>query len=481
MTKLIAVDLGTTLVKCTLFEESGRTLASESLPCGLTYPAQDRAEQDAELWYTGVCDAIARLVAACGPEEIRGLSISSQGISVVPVDDQFRPLRTALSWLDVRADEECSLLAKALPVESWFRKTGKFLGPGYTLPKLLWLRRNEPEIFSAASKFLLPMDYVNARMTGHAVTDHTMAAGTMAYDVTMGDWDPALLALAGLTPDHLAQIQPSGALVGPINEETARRTGLPRETLVFNGGQDQKVAAFGAEIDAKRGSLSLGTAGALEIFVKDAASQSLLPFFPYTVPGQTLVEGCVNTAGAAIQWLKDTVCPDISFDELNRLAAASPVGSSGVRFYPHLSRPGTPHRGRSEYGSIRELSLGVTRGDLIRCLYEGLAYEFRLNLEYARQAGSELEQLILFGGASKSPVFCQIIADVTGLKIEAAENGEMGGIGAAKLSAQGLGLDSIGFARAAAGSTKQYLPDPDAVRLYDSLYQQYIETYRSEE
>ena len=114
MTKLIAVDLGTTLVKCTLFEESGRTLASESLPCGLTYPAQDRAEQDAELWYSGVCDAIARLVAACGPEEIRGLSISSQGISVVPVDDQFRPLRTALSWLDVRADEDGGWAGSAL-------------------------------------------------------------------------------------------------------------------------------------------------------------------------------------------------------------------------------------------------------------------------------------------------------------------------------------------------------------------------------
>ncbi len=481
MGRIITVDLGTTLVKCTLFEESGKILAAESFPCKLSFPAPSRAEQDAELWYTGVCDSIQKLVAVCNAEEITGLSISSQGISIVPTDADFRPLQPAISWLDTRAEEECTSISELLSAEDLFRRTGKFLSPCYTLPKLLWLKQHSAEIFSKASKFLMPLDYLNARMTGQAVTDHTMASGTMAYHIASRIWDPELLSLVGLTPEHMAEIRPAGALVGCINAQTAARTGLLKGTPVFNGGQDQKVAAFAAGIGSVRGSLSLGTAGALEIFVTDAEDQSVLPFFPYINPEKTLVECCINTTGAAIQWFKDTLAPELSFDTLNQLAAASPTGSHGIRFYPHLSRPGTPHHGRSEYGSLHGLSLGSSRGDIFRSLYEGLAFEFRLNLETALRCGSTLRQLVLFGGASKSPVFCQIIADVTGLEVFVSKNSEMSSIGAAKLVMQGLGQNASAFAETATGSLSFYSPDLCSVSQYHSLYEQYLNLYQSEE
>lgn len=481
MTKVIAIDLGTTLVKCFLYDQAGKTLAFESIPCSLTYPGKGYVEQDAELWYDCVCQAISKLIKDYDAEEIEGICISSQGISIVPVDESFHPLHNALSWLDARASEECELLKEKYTEEEWFQITGKFISPLYTLPKLLWLQKNKPEIFRSAYKFLMPMDYVTARMTGVAVTDHTMAAGTMLYNIEKACWDEEILSCCGIDPALLPEIQMSGMPVKSINEETANKTGLSMKTKVYNGAQDQKIAAFGAEITSQRASLSLGTAGALEIFVRNAQKQTYLPFFPYTVPDQTMVEGCINTTGAAIQWFKDVLAPELSFDELNAMADSSPIGSNGAYFYPHLSTPGTPHKNRNEYGSISGISLGINKGDLFRCLYEGLAYEIQLNLEYAKKAESDLKELVVFGGAAKSDVFCQIIANVTNLKTIATENGEMGGIGAAKFALQGLGKDALSFARAASGKEKIYLPDEDAVHEYSKLYKQYMKHYESEE
>lgn len=478
MAKLIAIDLGTTLIKCTLYDEDGSLLAAESLPCRTTYGGGGVVEQDAELWYTGVCGALRRLAprAADGPV---GIGIASQGISVVPVDAALRPLSGAISWLDARAGEEAADMADMQPPAAWFHQTGKFLSPLYTLPRILWLRKRRPDIFEAARWFLLPLDFINGRMTGAAVTDHTMAAGTMCYDVARGDWSDKILSLTGLTRARLAEIRVAGAPVGRLNDETCRRTGLPAGTPVFNGGQDQKVAAYAAGLRGDRATLSLGTAGAMEILVRDATRQSLLPFFPDLFADRTLVEGCINTTGAAIQWMKDTLFGDMDFAEMNRLAQASPPGANGVRCYPHLAKPGTPHRDLDIPGALQGVSLRAGRGDLIRSLYEGLACEIRYNLEFAARAGSALQSLSVFGGASRSEAFCQIIADVTALPLSVAENGELGSVGAAKLAAAGMGLDAEAFARRAAGAVRQYRPDPASVARYESLYQSYIQFYQT--
>lgn len=480
MKKIIAADMGTTLLKCVLFDQNGNVLMQEQLNCHLRYPMPGWVQQDAQFWYDGVCTLIGRFVEAYGAEDIAGICISSQGISIVPVDAEYQPLMEAVSWLDTRAEAEIAEMEKIFSADEWFAQTGKFISACYTLPKILWLRKHCPELTERTYKYLLPMDYLNARMTGRAVTDHTMAAGTMCYRISSGSWDTEIMEKLGLDESLFPEIILSGELVGAINAETAQKTGLLTDTLVFNGGQDQKVAAFAAGITFQSASISLGTAGALEILVEDASKQKLLPFFPYIHPNQTLVEGCINTAGAAIQWVKDTVFSNLSFDEMNSLAAASPVGSKSVQFYPHLSKPGTPHRGESQFGSIHGISLGVGRGELIRSLYEGLAYEIRLNLEQAYQAGGHTKALFIFGGGSKSEVFCQIIADVTGLKVCAFENGELCSIGAAKLALKGLRLDLEDFVTTAAGLVKEYLPDMENVVAYKTLYIQYLQRYEKE-
>lgn len=478
MQKILAVDLGTTLIKCTLFDEAGHILSVERLPCHLKYSVPGWAEQNVSVWYEGVCGLIRTIGEAHGAGDIKAICISSQGISFVPVDEQLRPLADALSWLDVRGEAESREMSGLFPEAEWFRRTGKFLSAGYTLPKLLWLKKHAPAVLAKASKILLAMDYVNARMTGLSVTDHTMASGTMLYNVGQRTWDPSILSAVSLEPSLLPEILPSGTRIGSINEETMRRTGLSADTLVFNGGQDQKVAAFAAGIDDFHASLSLGTAGALEILVDNAAGQTLLPFFPYLLPDTTLVEGCISTTGAAIQWVKDTLCPDLSFDMMNQLAAAAAPASQTLRFYPHLNKPGTPHHRMECFGMIQGISLDVGRGELIRSLYEGLACEFRLNLEQAAQAGSRTRELLVFGGASKSHIFCQIISNVTGLPLRVYENSELCSVGAARLAAEGLGLDGRRFAEAAAGATLEYTPQAELAAQYNDYYSDYTALYQ---
>ena len=196
MKYIVAIDVGTTLIKCTLFNENGKVESQERLRCPLDYPAPGWAQQNAQFWYDGVCTLIRFFVNAYGADDIVGVCISSQGISVVPVDANFRPLTEAISWLDMRAAEEAEALARMMPVEEWFARTGKFLSACYTLPKILWIRKHRPELTERTYKYLLPLDYLNACMTGYAVTDHTMAAGTMCYRVASGNWDPEILEMS---------------------------------------------------------------------------------------------------------------------------------------------------------------------------------------------------------------------------------------------------------------------------------------------
>jgi len=474
MAKVLAIDLGTTLVKCTLFDTDGQMLAVESIRCCLEYPGPDMVEQDVSVWYEEVCTAIRKLLVGHDPSDVLGLSVSSQGISVVPVDEGFSPLSKAISWLDKRGKDECFPYFSALSRERWLARTGKDPSKGWTLGKILWLRKNRPDLYQKTSKFLMPVDFLNAKMTGCAVTDYTLAAGTTLYDLEKEDWSDEVLEIVGLSRNQLAEIRPSGAYVGEINEETIKRTGLKPGTKVFNGGQDQKVAAFAVGISQHRTSLSLGTAAAIEVFVQNPFCQNKLPVFPYITPGQLVVEGCVGTAGATVQWMKDTICGDLDFEMVNQLAAESEIGAGGIWFVPTFNQKADIPM--ESYGSVRNITLATTRGDLIRAMYEGLAYEIRRIMDAAKEAGSETRELVAFGGISKSDVFCQIVSDVLDLNIQVTENSEMCSIGAAKFVVAGMGMDSDAFAASALGNVRLFIPNEEAVKRYEDLYRTYILT-----
>ena len=474
MQYIIGLDLGTTCVKALLFDENGEIISSVSADDELFTPKPGWAEQNASQWVELSARVIREAVSESGidPGDISAMSISSQGITVVPVDKDFQPLMIAINWLDSRATEEIELIQAARSAEEIYQITGKAMNPAYTLPKILWLKRNEPEIYSRAYKLLLPHDYLCAHLTGIPVTDHTMAGGTMLYDLKGQKWSDDLLEQFEIDMDLLPEIRWGGSPVGNLTKKAADLFGLPESTLLVTGGQDQKIAANGANLKMGSATISLGTCAAIEFMFDHAPYHPTrnLASFSYLEPGKWVLEACVSTAGAAIKWARDTLFPDLSFDDMN-IAAATCSTSAGVFFYPYLQGSGTPHNTTAQ-GAFTGLTLGTTKAELIRAIFEGIAMEVYSNLCSARDIGVSVSGMCVFGGGSKSALLCQILADVTGCAIQTFSTPEMGAFGAAKLAANAIGIKD--FSLPVSGVWE---PDAGSNAKYNELYQLYKENH----
>lgn len=475
---IAALDLGTTSIKAMVFSVDGDILGEASHENQLLFSHKDEIEQNPRAWYEDSCAVIRDAVRNAGadPRSVRAIGLSSQGISLVPVDKNLYPIRNAICWLDTRAQNECRIIENVFGADSIFDLTGKFLLPAYTLPKLLWLKANEPDIYNRAYKLLLTMDYTIARFTGNVVTDHSMAAGTMYYDIKKASWSSEILSAFALDQNKLPDICWSGTPAGTLIKEAAELCGLTTDTVVYVGGQDQKVAAYGVDLSVGHATISMGTAGAFEFCLPTPLlhPDRSLPTFPYVHQNNWVMEGCINTAGAAIKWVKDTIFSDIGYNDMNALAESAAPGSGGLYFHPYLTNPGTPHQGRLHDGGFSPLTLSTTRGDIARALYEGLAYESRFNIEVAEKAGADVSLLSIFGGGSKSRIFCDILANVTGKRIRSYSCPEFGCIGAARLAAVGLGMDPDLFIAQHVAQNTDHIPDPALELLYTQYYKGYI-------
>lgn len=476
MKYIIGLDLGTTAIKALLFDENAKICGQASREDRLITPRKGWVEQDARQWWTLSVQVIREAVDAAGvsPAAVAGLSVSSQGITVVPVDAAFQPLANAINWLDNRGEAELEAIA-ALGAQQIYARTGKNIASGgYTLSKLLWIKNHQPDTYARSDYFLLPHDYIVAQLCGVAVTDHSMASATMLYDVTRQDWCEEILDHFDIDFRHLPWLMWAGERAGTLRPAAAAALGLTTETAVFVGGQDQKVAAFGAGLSPTVSTVSIGTCQAYEFLFESPPlhPRQALPSFSYLQKGKWTLEGCTNTAGAAIKWARENIFAGLAYDDMNRLAEAAPLGANGVVFYPYLSGSGSPHAVNGD-GVFSGLTLDVGRGDLARAIYEGLAYEARANLEAAGEAGVRSDKLVVFGGGSKSAPLCQTLADVCGRELVSFDCPEMGAMGAAKLCA--TALDCSRFTEGSRQGSRLWQPEARRHDAYTQLYQQYRE------
>lgn len=476
MKYVIGLDLGTTCIKALLFDENCQILAQASRDDALITPERGYVEQDAAQFLALSVEVIREAVesAAIDKRDVAAISVSSQGITVVPVDASFKPLMNAINWLDMRTGEEEVELA-AYGDDKIYTLTGKRVASGgYTLAKLLWIKKHCRDIYERAAYLLLPHDYVAAHMCGRAVTDHTMASATMLYDLVNQRWSDEILTSFGIDKALLPELLWSGDIAGNLTQSSAELLGLTTDVLVVTGGQDQKVAAYAAGLSATTSTISMGTCCAYE-FLFDAPPahpRRDMPAFSYVESKKWTLEGCTNTTGAAIKWARDNIFTGLEFDDMNDLAAKAPIGSHGVMFFPYLSGSGTPHYAQAN-GVLGGLTLEASRCDIARALYEGIAYEARQNLESAQEAGVKTEEFVVFGGGSKSAPLCQIIADVTGRELISFACPEMGAMGAAKLCAKALKLTNFG--KTIRDGSKVWKPDVERHNKYSELYAQYLE------
>ena len=401
----IGIDLGTTACKAARFDKNGSVQASYHKEYGLIC-REGMVEQDAQLWYQLVLEALTAVAAPT----VRGISISTQGIALVPVDREGMPLMNAISWLDTRAE------AQARRLDSGYVKavTGRNCTGAYVLPKLLWLKENRPDIWAKAHMFLMPLDYLNLRLAGRAVTDYTMAGGTMAWDLQKKAYDANLLS--GVEEGRLPEVACMGTAVGKLLRSVAKTTGLPEGCILYLGGQDQKLAALGAGIEEGTVTVSLGTATAVSRFVPGRADvdASLFRFDE----DHYASEGVLDTSGAALKWLMGILGqPD--YQAMNALAEQA--GSSGGVVF---------HTDMTAGGRLENLKLETTPGQLVYALMEGVS-------RAVGEMAGDSQRLVLFGGGAKSEIWCRIMARTTGKTVCVTDTAETGIRGAAILASQG--------------------------------------------
>ncbi|MBT7123327.1 MAG: hypothetical protein HN948_10005, partial [Clostridia bacterium] len=403
---------------------------------------------------------------------VRGISISSQGISYVPVDNNFNPIRNAFSWLDGRAEEQIAQIQQQYSEQQMYDITGKSTKAFYTLPKIMWLMQNEPDVYDKAYKLLLPHDFVVAKLCGVPVTDHTLAGGTMMYDIVAQTWDNGIIDKFGVDKNKLPNLAYSATAVGTIMKSVATELGLPDNVVVTVGGQDQKCAAFGAGIDEGIATISLGTATAIgkRWSSPHKDSDMRIPSFSFLFENTWFTEGVLGTAAACMRWLKETFFEDYTFEQMSDMVENADDYKTELSFYPHFVGNGSPNLHYNSSGMYSGIHLNTTRQDFVRALFEGIAMQIEENLE-VMEGTTELR---VFGGGASSSAWCEIIADVTNTRVKILRSHEVACSGAAMLAGMGSGV----YANEAVASgkvsiAKIYEPNSAKRDYYANKYEQY--------
>ncbi len=456
MVSLLGIDVSTTGAKALLIDERGEVMASATTEYPLTSPRPMWSEQNPADWWHGVQVSVQAVLSKAGlrGSEVVGVGLTGQMHGLVLLDAQDQVLRPAILWNDQRTGAQCEeIIRRAGGLAQLLKHTGNTVLPGFTAPKLLWVRQHEPEVYARVSSFLLPKDYVRLCLTGEHATDVSDASGTSLLDVKQRRWSQSMIDLLDIPRSWLPACVESTEVAGWITPEVGKATGLQAGTPVIAGGGDQAAQAVGTGV--VRGgiiSVTLGTSGVVfahsDHFVAEAEGR--LHAFCHAVPGKWHLMGVMLSAGGSFRWLRDTVCLSEKhlaslgskdpYDLLTCTAASAPAGSDGLIFLPYLTGERTPYPDPQARGAFVGLTTRHGRGHLIRSVMEGVSFGLRDCLELVRALGVPIAQVRGSGGGVRSALWRQILADVFGTELAQASVTEGAAFGAALLAGVGTGV-----------------------------------------
>jgi xylulokinase len=432
VTALVGLDVGTTGVKAVAIDPDGSVLATAEHGYALSTPRPGWSEQDPEDWWHASEAALAEVSAG---REVSGIGLSGQMHGLVVLDGEDRVLRPAILWNDQRTGAECVEIEERIGLERLIGLTGNRALPGFTAPKLLWLRAHEPETFARVRRICLPKDYVRLRLTGAWAIDVADASGTLLLDVAGRGWSEAVLDALEIPPAWLPPVLESAVASGQT------RDGVP----VAAGAGDCAAAALGVGV-ARPGpaSIVLGTSGvvfaALPAYRPDELAR--VHVFCHAVPGAWHAMGVMLSAAGSLQWLHDVVAPGVPFDGLLDEAARWEPGAEGLLFLPYLQGERTPHADPDARGAFTGLQLRHDRGALVRAVLEGVAFGLRDSLDLLRALGVDVTSARVSGGGARSELWLRICASVLGVPIERMVVEEGSAFGAALLGGVASGVFS---------------------------------------
>jgi len=483
MDYVLGIDLGTSGVKCLLVSEEGNIIGSASKSYKPDFGDNGYVEQDPNVWWKNTKETV-KSICEKYPEskgKIKALSCSGQMHSSVFLDKSGNVIRKAILWNDTRTTSQTKeIYEKAGGIQNLLKMVQNKALEGFTLPKILWLRENEPENFSKVYKVIMPKDYINYMLTGNIKTEVSDAAGTLLFDVENSCWSKEMLEKMDLNEEILPEVLQSTGIVGEVRAEIAKELYLADGAKVIAGGADNSCAAVGNGVISKgQAVLSVGTSGTAIAYLDKINGKITgdVHLFNYSMPQSLYAMGCMLCAGEALNWLKRTLFPNSSFDEINSLADKAPAGSGGIVFLPYLFGERCPYSDPNARGVFFGISGASGQGEIIRSVMEGVAFGlgdlFSLVTDFV-----DVTELYITGGGAKSKVWGQIIADVVNRELNVLNIEEGPSFGAALIALVGSGM-CPDFETAKGKSVKiiKTIKPSENVKKYADLHKLYTEIY----
>jgi xylulokinase len=442
------------------------------------------AEQHPDDWWRAAQEAIRGVLKAANTsgDAIRGIGLSGQMHGLVLLDENSQIIRPALIWCDQRSQRQVDAINAKVGPRTVLDLTANPVLTGFTLPKLLWVRDEEPASYERVRKILLPKDYIRFKLTGEFATEVSDASGTSLFDVTNRRWSNQMAEALGIDRAILPRVYESSEVTGAVTSAAAVSTGLKPGTPVVGGGGDQAASAIGNGIvETGAVSCTVGTSGVVFAYLDKPAYDDLgrVHTFCHAIPGTWHVMGVTQGAGLSLQWFRNRLVPGTGYDDLTAEATLSPRGSQGLFWLPYLMGERTPHLDPQARGAWIGLTARHQRADLTRAILEGVCYSQRDCLEIIRQLGAPVGKVRLSGGGAKSPFWHQLFSEIFGTTVVTLQSQEGSAYGAGLLALVGTG--EYGSAREACAAVIKEVdakqPDTESKAYYDRAYRVYGSLY----
>lgn len=484
MKYVIGVDLGTSAVKILLVNQNGVVADEVSKAYPLIIEKSGYSEQNPEEWVEKTTIGLKELIEQFDGDvnDIEGISFSGQMHGLVLLDNENQLLRNAILWNDTRTTKQCEEIYEVFGKERLLEVTKNPALEGFTLPKILWVKENEPQVFERSCVFMLPKDYLRYRMTGAVHMEYSDAAGTLMLNVAKREWSEEVLETFGIGLDFCPPLVESHTFVGTVTPEFAKATGLSQSTKVFAGGADNACGAIGSGILTEGKTLcSIGTSGVVLSYEErnDLDFEGKVHYFNHGEENTYYTMGVTLAAGYSLSWFKDTFAKDEAFNQFLEGVDEVPAGSNGLLFTPYIVGERTPYADSNIRGSFIGIDAAHERKHFARAVLEGITFSLNESIEIFRNSGKKIDTIISIGGGAKNETWLQMQADIFNAKIEKLTSEQGPGMGAAMLAAYGCGwFTSLKeCAEEFLQSSKTYEPIPENVEAYQKLFAMYQQIY----
>ncbi|MBU3840014.1 MAG: xylulokinase [Candidatus Ruminococcus intestinipullorum] len=475
----IGVDLGTSAVKLLLMDELGKIHRIVSKEYPLYFPNPGWSEQNPSDWLEQSLAGMKELLADCDKTQVRGISFGGQMHGLVALDQEDNVLRPAILWNDGRTTKETEYLNQIIGKDKLSKYTANIAFAGFTAPKILWMKENEPELFSRICKIMLPKDYLAYQLSGTFCTDYSDASGMLLLDVEHKCWSKEMLQICGITEEQLPRLYESYEVVGTLKEELAKELGLSTEVKIIAGAGDNAAAAIGtATVGDGRCNISLGTSGTIFISSKTFGvdQNNALHSFDHA-DGNYHLMGCMLSAASCNKWWMDEILKTKEYSKEQE--NITKLGENTVFYLPYLMGERSPHNDPSARAAFIGMSMDTTREEMTQAVLEGVIFGLRDSLEVARSLGIQIERTKICGGGAKSPLWKKMLANIMNVKVDVIESEEGPGYGAAILAAVGCGeyTDVETAVDKLIKVVETVEPEAELVDKYEERYQKFKQYY----